>query len=197
MENAMSSISGAGGLNANILHQYLQSLNQTQQTGPSSGLAAVLQNQEDSDGSSQGVAGGKKSHHGASGAFLQSVQTAVSSALQTAQSGGTSAATPNQTVQSVFAQLLKNFQGSQSKGTSLASALGSDSDNGTDSSDSIGGSSTTNSLFAQMLQSNGVNAPQFQQNFLSAMQSAQNGGSTDPSTVFAGFPSGSLINTLG
>jgi hypothetical protein len=181
MENTMSAIS-AGGLNPNILQQYLQSLNQSQQTGPTSGLAGILQSQRDSNNSTQGVAGGHKHQHGDSGKFFQSVQSAVNSALQTAQSGGASAGTPNQLIQNAILQMLKN---SQSSGTTSAGQP-----------DSTAGVPTADSAFAQMLQSNGVNAGQFQQNFLSAVQSAQNGQSTDPSTIFAGFPSGSLINTL-
>ena len=124
--------------------------------------------------------------------LFQSIQQSVTSALASVQ--GDTAADPNQVVQNAIAQAIK-----QTGTNSTSSTPSSDPDGDgevTNSTQSTDSSSPTQSFF-DTLQSNGINPQQFQNDFLSAVQQAQQGGSVDPSTVFNGFPTGLSVNTAG
>ena len=106
-------------------------------------------------------------------------------------------------IQNAIAQVLKSQQNgsSSSSSTSGTTSVAKNDPDGDGDTDTPGvadsDSSTSQSTFAQLLQSNGVNSQQFQQDFLAAIQSAQNGGATNPSSVFSGFPTGSTLNVVG
>lgn len=185
----MSSISGLG---SSALLQYLQGAKGKQKASKSAAttLANIIGDSDgDSDGSSQGILGAQQGQSG-SGSFFQQIQSAVSSALQSAQSSGPTT-NPNQVIQNAIAQILQN-QRNITNGLS-----GSDPDGDTDTqgvADQDG--STIQSVFAQLLQSNGVNPQQFQQDFLTAIQSAQNGGSPNAPGALSSLPTGSLVDVL-
>ena len=186
----MSSISGTSGTQG--IFQYLQSLSGSQATSQ----AAATTTQAISGGHHR-PGGGKG---GDSSGFFSQIQSAVTAALQSAQSSG-STTNPNTVIQDAIASIFKNQQnvtGSSANSTgTTATATDPDGDGDTDApgvTDSD--SSTAKSAFAQLLQANGVNPEQFHQDFLSAIQSAQSGGSASASSVFSGFPAGSVIDTL-
>jgi len=196
----MSAISG---YNPSTYYQYLQSVNSSQlaaqnlaaarkaKTGKSSEASAAASTQSSS---SQSVSRGQ----GSSGpsALFQQVQSVVSSALQSAQQSG-STADPNQVIQSAIAQIFKNQQNAGGGKSGQPSAAVNDPDGDTDTPGVADSDAAANkNAFAQLLQSNGVDAQQFQQDFLSAVQSAQSGGGADASSVYAGLPPGSLVDTL-
>jgi len=188
--NTMSAISG---YNPATYYQYLQSVNSSQlaaQNASASKARPAKGGDADSSRSSQSVSGGS--------AFFQQIQSAVTSALQSAQSNS-STTDPNQLIQQAISQLFKNQQNSTTGNSSQTNVAASDPDRDGDKdapgvADKDG--SSTQSAFTQLLQSNGVNARQFQQDFLSAVQSAQNGGSSDVGSVLSTFPPGSLVDTL-
>lgn len=182
-------MSSVGGLGQSII-QYLQNLNSNplaSQTATASDASIVQDADGDGDGSTQGVGGGHYHHHGG-GEFFQQIQSAVTSALQSAQSSDLSS-DPNQVIQNAIAQVIKLYQsGANSTADQTAS-------NGTPSP-ADGKGPAANGAFAQLLQSNGVDPQQFQQDFLSAIQSAQSGQSADAASVFSSFPSGSAVDTV-
>jgi hypothetical protein len=194
----MSSISG---YNPSAYYQYLHNLYSSQQAAQSNSTSKSKSAQKSggsSGGSTQRTAANPPP--GSTGSLLRQIQSSVTSALQSAQSSG-SGADPNQVVQSAIAQILKNHQNSSNAPPppppAGASETDPDGDGDTDTpgvADSDGSSSQ--SAFTQLLQANGVNAQQFQQDFLSAVQSAQNGGSSDAGHALASFPPGSLVDTL-
>ena len=61
-------------------------------------------------------------------------------------------------------------------------------------SGTITANSADQSDFAQTLQDYGIDSDQFQQDFQTAVQQAQ-GGQIDPSTAFASFPPGLIVDT--
>src|ERR1700722_4639296 len=181
----MSSISGIG----QSSFQYLQSVKsrrKASQAAPGSTTAAVQDSDGDSDGSSP------------EGSLFQQIHSAVTSGLQSAQSSGATA-DPNKVIQNAIAQIFKNQQNIKSGNSSQTTVSGSDPD-GDGDTDTPGvttsDASSTQSAFTQLLQSNGVDAQQFQQDFLSAIQTAQSGGSSKAGNVFSSFPPGSLVDTL-
>jgi hypothetical protein len=193
----MSSISGSGSSTQGIL-QYLQSL-QASQSASQTPSATDSTSSGNASNALQALGGGHRHRGGGKGggasAFFSQIQTAVTSALQSAQSSG-STTDPNQTIQNAIEQVFKNLQnGSTATGSaSTASNSSSAASGSTRSTDGSG--STQGSAFAQLLQANGVDPEQFHSDFLSAIQSAQSGGSPDASSVFSGFPTGSAVDTI-
>jgi hypothetical protein len=202
----MSSISGIGqGINP-----YLQSLSVTPPASQATTATASTATQgttDDSGTSSQAVSGGHHHHHhgggGGGGSLFSEIQSAVSTALQSAQTNG-SASDPNKVVEDAIAQVIKNHQngasGTQNQTSPSATDPDGDGDTAAASTGSTGSTnstgSTDRSTFDQLLQSNGIDPQQFQKDFLSAVQTAQNGGSADASDVFSNFPPGSVVDTL-
>jgi hypothetical protein len=141
----MSAISSVGSNSS--LYQFLQNLQQ------SSGLGSATS-------SGSGVQGAQHHHrHGGGGGGLMSqVQSAVTSALQSAQASG-STADPNQVVQSAIAQVLQN-------GSTTSAAGGTAATSGTTGS-------TSPQAFFQTLQASGVTPQQFLSDFMAALQSTQ------------------------
>jgi hypothetical protein len=195
----MTAISGNS---AQSIFHYLQGLSGSQPTSKTTPTTGATTN-GDASSALQGVAGGH--HHrggGSKGAhaseFFSQIQSAVTSALQSAQSTGSSS-DPNEVVQNAIAAVFKNQQnitgGAASQSGTTGSTSGASNAGGASSS-SATGNSTATSAFAQLLQANGVDPEQFHSDFLSAIQSAQSGGSTDPSSVFANLPTGSVVDTF-
>jgi hypothetical protein len=191
-KNVMSSISGLG----SSVYQFLVSgkgKHKASKTGSAVNVNPAQDSDGDGDGSTPGIQGNQLGGSG-NGSFIGQIQAAVSSALQSAQSGG-SAANPNQLIQNAIAQIFKNQQNIVGGTTSQNSGSDGDSDTDTPGVADQDGSSFQ-SVFANLLQSNGINSQQFQQSFLTAINSAQNGGSTNVGSVLSSLPPGSLIDTL-
>ncbi|MGA2231514.1 MAG: hypothetical protein ABSH22_11490 [Tepidisphaeraceae bacterium] len=197
----MSAISG---YDPNSYYQYLQALNHSQlaaQNAAGARAAAAQSGGEDAAGSAQGSYGSPRGGYGG-GPLFQQLATVVTSALQTAKSSG-SGADPNQVIQSAIAQVIKNQPNPPPGNPGQAPPPDNDPDGDGDTdtpgvADSDG--SSAQAAFTQLLQSNGVNAQQFQADFLAAVQSAQSGDAgdaTDPSGALSSFPPGSLVDTYG
>ena len=181
----MSSISAVGqGLNP-----FLQGITATPWSQPVAASSPTTTG-DPTDPTQQVQGGGGHHHHGDGGKFFQAIQSAVTSALQSAQSNGNDT-DPNQVIQSAIAQALQSFQ-SGASGSAAQTGNAAEGTTATTTDDD----STTGSTFAQLLESNGVDAQQFHEDFLSAINSAQNGGSADASGIFSNFPPGSVVDTL-
>jgi hypothetical protein len=198
--NVMSSVS-LGGISP-TLYTYLQSVNSAKKASRSAPTPPVTTSEDsdgDSDGSSSATQGTSTNQPLGGGALFQALQTAVASALQTAQSSSTTA-NSNQVIQSAIAQILKTQQNGAKSTSGQTSAAGNDPD-GDGDTDAPGvtdnDTAAAQSNFAQLLQSNGVNAQQFQNNFRAAIQSARSGASASPGSVFSGFPTGSTLDVVG
>lgn len=148
-------------------------------------------------GGGDAVQGAHHHHRGGGhggGAGFAKVQQAVTSALEAAQSNGSST-DPNQVIQDAIKQA---FQQNQAGGTSSApTANGTDTGGDQDGSAAAGGSTSPDAArqaFAQTLQSFGVSEQQFHADFAAALQGAQ-GGQADASAAFKSFPAGSVVDT--
>jgi hypothetical protein len=147
----------------------------------------------------------KGHHHGSSAAFEKLLQT-VTTALQSAQSSG-STADPNQTIENALEKIFKNGTAGSTAGSSTAGSgtagsgtAGSGTAAATAPATTAAGDTSTadaaKQSFLSTLQSFGVTPQQFQQDLATALQQA-NGGTANPATAFASFPPGSLIDTVG
>ena len=176
----MSSIS-ATGINLASFFQGVtdQSATESAQTSQTTAAGGT-----DASTSSQEVEGGSGHHHHHGGAMFGKIEQAVTSALQSAQSSG-STEDPNQIVQDAITKVLDQAQN--------GSSSTSDPDGDGSSATQASGNSQS---FSQMLQAMGVDPQQFHSDFLSAVQAAQ-GGQVDPSTAFQSFPPGTSVNTTG
>jgi hypothetical protein len=155
---------------------------QVSQANASTGTAAS----SNQSGSTQTVHGGHHHHGGGKdGALFNQLQSAVSSALESAQADGTET-DPNQIVQDTIAKVLNGQQNG---------STGSTSSSADPSAPTTTSSTESKAAFQQLLASNGIDAQQFQQDFQAAIQSAQNGGSSDASSIYSNFPPGSAVDT--
>jgi hypothetical protein len=183
----MSAISGVG----QGLAQFFQSISSSSQCQPTSAsTSASAADSTAAADSSQQVHGSGHHHHGGGGegggAFFQKIQQAVTNALQSAATSGTSA-DPNTTIEDAIAQIFQNNPTSPSSSTA------------TDESDSDGATTSETDAsnpqsFIQTLQSYGVDPQQFHQDFMTAIKNAMN-GQVDPGTAFANFPPGTIVDT--
>jgi hypothetical protein len=194
----MSSIAGAGA--ANGLYQYLQNNAAVTQPAASDASAATANTAATTDPSSAQGAQGAHHHHrhghagaGGSSQLFQQIQQAVSSALQSA---GTSGANPNQTIEDAITKVFQNNTSAPASGTTnpndSAASANTSATTGTPGAD---GTSALQAFF-NTLQNAGVNPQQFHQDFLTAVQNAQN-GNVDPTTAYQSLPPGSILNVLG
>ena len=185
----MAAIAGIG---ASSLIQFLQGL----------GSNSAPQTTSTANPTAPHRAAGPHRRH-AQAAFKQ-IQSAVMSALQAAQAGGSSqtagstqaagtASDPNQIIEDAIAKVLK----------SSIAAPGTSTD-GTSTGDSTVGTPTTTTpsatsgpqTFKSILQSFGVTPEQFQNDFMSAIKDAQ-AGQVNPSTAMQSFGAGSLLDVVG
>jgi hypothetical protein len=143
-------------------------------------------------------------HHGGGGGFRAKIESAVSSALQSAKSSGDSTDV-NQVIQDAISKVLKDGPGnspaaggpSQAAGNAANSApatgTGQDADATSGPSDPSSTSGQTDT-FAQLLQQYGVSHDQFRSDLQAAFQNA-NGGAPDLSSAFKRFPPGIDLDT--
>jgi hypothetical protein len=163
------------------------------------------------DPSSQAATQQAQPHHhhhrdGGGGQFFSKLQSAVTTALQAAQSDGTT--DPNQAIQNAIETVLKGQNNSSSSDPANSTTpVTQPVDSTTDSTgDPTTGSTTDASSavdpqaaraqFFQTLQSYDVDPQQFHQDFVSAIQAARN-GQVDPGTAFQSLPPGSLVDETG
>jgi hypothetical protein len=154
------------------------------------------------DSSPTGLANQVGQHrHGGGGGLFKQIQQAVTSALQQNDSSGTPV-DPNQVIEDAIENVLQQNQagststtGTSTTGTATTANAQTNS-SGTSGKSSGSAAGTSNQqAFAALLAQNGVNAQQFQQDLLSALQGA-NGGQFDAATAFQSFPPGSIVDTL-
>jgi hypothetical protein len=202
----MSSISGIGGGNQS-LYSFIQSLSGTSASqGATSASSTTASSSDPTQALTQGAQGGHgKHHHGGGG--LKQIQDAVTSALQSAQTSG-STTDPNKVIEDAITQVLKNNNSTPSTSTASATATTSPSSGAAPDTDgdSAGAASTSSGAtsgatsaqqsFFATLQSMGISPKQFRQDFLAAVKDAQ-GGQVNPATAFQSVPVGSVVDTIG
>jgi hypothetical protein len=182
------SISGTGqGLFAFL--QQLSGSNQSQaadstSAASGSGTTASVTSAAADGQSAQGAA--VHHHHGGHGGFAK-IQQAVSDALQSASSDGST--DPNQVITDAITKALGG-------GTAPDSAT--DPQSATDASAQTSADATSSSPqeFKQLLQSYGIDPSQFHQDFMNAVKKARE-GEIDPSTAFQSVPPGTNVDTTG
>ncbi len=130
--------------------------------------------------------------------MFQQIEQAVTTALQSAQSGGSSS-DPNKVVEDAIAKVLQ--QNGASGGTQgtvgqpPAAGADPDGDGDTDAAGQVDGNDgSARQAFFQLLQSAGISPSQFRADLLAAIKDAQNGQS-DPSTAYQNLPPGLNVNT--
>ena len=201
----MSSISGVGG--GIGLSQFYPSVSGASQSSSTTATTAANSSLSTSstDGSTSGQQVHGRHHHGHHGdggnsQLFSQLQSAVSSALQSATQGGTD---PNQAIEDAIEKVFQNNNSATSpNGTSTSSTPNGDAASANTPLSTTGdtpGSNGSSGLqaFFQTLQNAGIDPQQFHQDFLTAVQSAQNGGATNPSLAFQSLPPGSIIDTTG
>ena len=185
----MSAVSSVGG-------SFIQSLcaGGTSQPAPATAATAA-----DPSQSTQGtpVSGAGEHHHHphGGGGMFQKIESAVTTALQSAQAGGNS--DPNKVIEDAIAKVFgQQGAGTSPAGTTAESGLGPDGDGNTDApgkADSDGNSARQ--AFLQTLQSLGVSPEQFHSDFLAAIQQAK-GGEMNVATAMQSLPPGSTVDTF-
>ncbi len=145
---------------------------------------------------STGTTTGHKHHHGGA---LDKLVNAISSALQSAGSGG--GTDVNKTITDA---LTKIFQ-TGSLGTTGQADTDSDADDSTAASttgDTTSTANTTNGnqlpdALTQVLKAFGITPQQFQTDLNNAVTAAKSSGQFDPSVLLNNFPTGSVVDTTG
>lgn len=187
----MSAISSIG----QQLYQFLQNITANSQSQAASATSATDATDATAAGTatSQLVQGaGHHHHHGGHGGMIKKIEQAVTDALNTASSSG-STSDPNTTIEDAIASVFKNSLDASSTSTSATTTNAAATDSNTNATSTASNGSATGQAFFQMLQSIGVDPQQFRQDFLAAMKDAQN-GQVNPSTAFKGFPAGTLVD---
>jgi hypothetical protein len=202
----MSSISSIGG--GIDLSQYYQGVAGTNSASPASTTAATTAISSTDPTSSTDAGQQVHGHHhrgghgkggGANSQLFSQLQTAVTSALQSATPG----TDPNQTIEEAISQVFQNNNSAAQTGSETQQASTTDPNaaqantplSTTPSGNGTSGNSALQAFF-QTLQSAGVNPQQFHQDFFTAVQNAQN-GSVNPSTALQSLPIGSLVDATG
>jgi len=176
----MSSISGIG--NGVDLFQVLQQATGADTTSSATLASQIAAQSQSTDDTQQTQEAGHhhKGHHG----LHSKIEAAVTSALQSADPSED----PNTVVQDAIASVLKGRDGK---------ATGSPSDRNAGAG--AGAGATSPSGFAQLLQSHGISASQFQGDLKSAWTDGSTdgsgGGGLDFSKLFQSFPPGTAIDT--
>lgn len=191
--SAVSSMDAGQGL-----YQFIQQLgagSATTAAAPASATDATSSaTATDSSQTTQATGGGH--HHHGHGAMFGKIESAVTSALQSAQADGDS--DPNKVIEDAIAKVFQNSaNGSTGAGTQRAGGSDPDGDGDTDApgaTDIDAGSAKQ--AFLQTLQSLGVDPQQFHADFVAAIKDAQN-GQVDPAAALKSFPPGSNVDTLG
>jgi hypothetical protein len=189
MSAAIVAQAGAG------LFQFLQGLTSSQSAGSASNASSGAT----ANASAGSLAVGGHHHKHGSGAF-DKLANAITSALQSANSSGGTAADANQTITQALTKIFSNGSLGSTGSTASSAAGSSDTTDSTDSTDDTDASSSTGGLpaeFAKTLQSFGVTPQQFQTDLATALKSAQQSGSFDISNLFKSFPTGSVVDAVG
>jgi hypothetical protein len=159
--SAIASIGGAG------LAQFIQKIKKQQTSNAASGTSTV-----NGSGSPGGIAGNGNLQGGGAALFNQ-IQTTVTNALQQAKASG-STKDPNQIVEDSVASLLKNFFSGKSTPPTGGAAS----------------TPTSQLAFQSALKSAGISPQQFQTDFKSAVEDAQN-------SLASPIPTGSTLDVTG
>jgi len=176
------------------LYQFFQGISSTAEAQSTGQTAATTPTTSPTAGATVQTVNGHHHHHGQGGSFKQ-IEDAVTSALQSAQSGGSSSE-PNKVIEDAIAKVFSQNGSALSTQPTNGQATASDSDGDHDASgkaDNAANSATQ--TFLQTLQKFGVDPQQFHQDLLAAIKDAQN-GQANPSSVFQNFPPGSTVDTL-
>jgi hypothetical protein len=191
--SAISSIGGSG----QDLYQFLQSVSASGAASISSASATAAAQPTGTDGT--GAAGAQPHHHhhhhgGGGGDLFKKIEDAVTSALQSAQTQGNSAATdPNQTIENAIAQVFKQ----QQQGTSATGAAPGNADGNSaaaPASDAQSSETSARDAFFNALKSFGVSPQQFHADFLAALQQSHD-GQPNVGVALQSFPPGSVVDT--
>jgi hypothetical protein len=186
MSAAIVAQAGAG------LFQFLQGLTASQPSAASNASSGATANVS----SGTTAAGGHHHKHG-SGVF-DKLASAITSALQSANSSGGTAADANQTITQALTKIFTNGSLGSTGATDSTSADATDSTDASDDTDATGSSTTgLPQEFLKALQSFGVTPQQFQSDLSSALKSAQQSGGFDISKLFKSFPTGSVVDAVG
>lgn len=139
--------------------------------------------------------GGHHRRHGGISKQFQQIQDAVTSALRSVQSGG-GTTDANKVIEDAIAKVFKQQAGSGSSSGSSANTQQADSE--TDATGATDTDSTSpQQAFFKTLQSLGVSPRQFRNDFLSAIQDAQQTGNIDVSTALKALPKGTTLDAIG
>jgi hypothetical protein len=182
----MSSISSLSG----GLAQFVQNLNP-------SGAASATSNA--SSGSTTGATAHHHHHGGGFGKLADAIESALQSASN-ASSGSSTTSDPNQTITDALTKIFQNGSLNSTNDADGDTASAQTPANETNTANGTNGSTPTGTLpddFVQTLKSFGVTPQQFQTDLASALQTAQQSGNFDPSSVLKNFPPGSIVDTLG
>ncbi len=146
--------------------------------------------------------GGHHRHHGG-GKQVQQIQDAVTSALQAAQSSG-STSNPDKVIEDAIAKVFKQASSVSSSSSSPSSitpqsaASDPDGDGDTDAAGATDAERTSSQqAFFKTLQSLGVSPQQFRSDFLAAIQDAQQSGNVDVAAALKSLPKGSTLDEIG
>lgn len=192
----MSSISSIGGGDLGLSQFYQQISGAT--ASPAAAAPAAVDSATVTDPAADTTQAAQASghhHHGHGGGLFKKIESAVTTALQSAQSDPS--ADPNKVVEDAIAKVFKDNGVTPPNGTDASAGVkpnDPDGDGDQDASGQGGGVSSAKSAFAQTLQGFGIDPAQFHSDFLAAVKDAQN-GSSDPSSLFQDFPVGSTVDT--
>src|SRR5262249_6835868 len=159
------------------LAQFFQSISASPSSPATPVVADAGTTAGQEDGAEQSQAAHHHHHRFNSEQFAK-IKDAVTDALQAAKDDPS--ADPNKAVEDAIAKVLQG-------GTSDTSPSAIQPADGNPSVASSTDPSDAKHAFGQLLQSYGVSAQQFHQDFLAAMKDAQ-GGNVDPSTALKSFP---------
>lgn len=178
----MSSINSVG--SGQDLYRFLQSIRSSYGSSQAGGGI-----DSDGDGCCGHCADGGQSY----GGLFKQIETVVTDALNAAKSDPSS--DPNQVIQNAITQFFQD-NGLTAPGSDATGNANSDPDHDgdTDAAGQADNDGATIQAFFQLLQSLGVDPQQFRQDFLAAIQDAQN-GQVDPNTAFQSFPPGGQFNS--
>ncbi|HZL37589.1 MAG TPA: hypothetical protein VFC78_19885 [Tepidisphaeraceae bacterium] len=183
-------------ISSTSLSQFFQSIAASagsQASAPSSPVDATAADPSNSASVASTPPHGGHHHHGGGGKFAE-IQSAVTNALQSTQSG--SSTDPNQIIEQAIEKVLQGTSSSPA-----TSATGADGASGTAAAPSSSQPTTAapanSQTFFQTLQSMGVDPQQFHQDFMTAIQAVQQGGQPNPAMALASFPPGSGLDAIG
>jgi hypothetical protein len=168
-----------------------QSIDPTQSTSSATSI-------DPSQTSGQSVQGMHHHHRGGGGGggedgkMFQQIQSAVTSALQSA--GSNTSADANSVVENAIASVFKNALNGGTAGTQTTNTATEPDEADTPETSDTDASSSTQQGFASFLQQYGIDPQQFRDDFTAAVQSVQNGNQADPSSVFGSFPPGLIVD---